>query len=363
LNKLFIIPIEPIETRYTKHWHSYLPAMFKDNLKNTEVIQIEGIDIPPVTTPGAFLDFSATNMYKAKQVERLAKLFSQGEVKNGDHFIFADAWHPGIINLKYMADLLNINIITHGLHHAGSYDPQDFLGRLIGNEDGWCRYAELSMFEAYTHNWYATDYHIDLVARTQLRHVSDDKIDEMKLSNKICQTGWPMEYMLNQFKEYKHIEKQDIILFPHRLAPEKQHDIFLDLAKEMPEYEFITCQDKKLTKHQYHVLLAQSKMIFSANLQETLGIGVPEGMAVNAIPCVPDRLSYSEMYSEHFKYPSEWTDSFEDYLSNKDKLVAYIKLQIESYDKIRPMLADEFETIYSNFFCATNLIETINNGK
>ena len=55
-------------------------------------------------------------------------------------------------------------------------------------------------------------------------------------------TGWPMEYLKTMFTPKK---KEDIILFPHRIAPEKQVEIFRDLAKEMPEYKFIVCQDTR----------------------------------------------------------------------------------------------------------------------
>ena len=87
-------------------------------------------------------------------------------------------------------------------------------------------------------------------------------------------------------------------MFPHRIAPEKQHDIFLDLADSFPDYKFITAHDKQLTKNEYHELLAKSKMVFSANLQETLGISWYEGASLGAVPFVPDRLSYSEMAIE-----------------------------------------------------------------
>jgi hypothetical protein len=73
----------------------------------------------------------------------------------------------------------------------------------------------------------------------------------------------------------------------------------------------VVCQDQQLSKDEYHTLLGQSKIVFSANLQETLGISCYEGTLVDAIPMVPDRLSYSELYHEGFKYPSEWTESFE----------------------------------------------------
>lgn len=356
MQKLFIIPIEPIETRYTIHWHSHLPTLFKENLDNVQVIQVDGTEVPPVPSPGAFLDFGATNIYKSSQLIAIAEYFRTGQVSTGDKFLFTDAWNTSILQVKYMSELLGINVELHGLHHAGSYDPQDFLGRLI-KDKRWTNCTEKAIYHALDYNWFATDFHIEMFAD----NVFGDPLEFSYI--KCPRTGWPMEYMTEQFKNYQGAVKEDIILFPHRLAPEKQHNIFLDLSTALPEYNFVTCQDKNLSKSEYHKLLAKSKMVFSANLQETLGIGVPEGMAVGAIPCVPDRLSYEEMYSETYKYPSEWTTSFEDYLSHKDKLVSHIKAQMESYDTIKLELESEFNRMHSEFFCATNLIKVIKNDK
>ena len=42
------------------------------------------------------------------------------------------------------------------------------------------------------------------------------------------------------------------------------------------------------------------------------------------MPMVPDRLSYKEMAIEEFKYPSEWTESYNTYSNNKDKVIEKI---------------------------------------
>ena len=93
------------------------------------------------------------------------------------------------------------------------------------------------------------------------------------------------------------------------------------LQEEMPEYEFIVCQEFNFTKDQYHKLLESAKIVFSANLQETLGISCYEGALAGALPMVPDRLSYSEMYTNEFKYPSEWTRSWSSYKKHKQLLL------------------------------------------
>ena len=348
---VFLVDLEAVETRYTGQWKTHVPDLLEEAEHAVTIIQ-GPTDIPNATTPGAFLNFGGTNIYKARQVEEIARLFTSGTVVDGDHFLFTDAWHPGIINLKYMAELLGIKVKIHALWHAGSYDPQDFLGRLIGDAD-WVRHSEKAFFHAIDYNYFATDFHIDMFCFNLF------KCPRWMFEGKIFRTGWPMEYMPAALEFFKQIPKRDLILFPHRIAPEKQVEIFRDLAVSMPEYEWIVCQDQPLNKLQYHGLLGTAKMVFSANLQETLGISCYEGALVNAIPMVPNRLSYSEMYDDAFKYPSEWTESWDSYITHKDELMAVIKNHIENYDTLISTIQQQAADLHDCFFSATALLENI----
>ena len=243
-------------------------------------------------------------------------------------------------------------MVTHGLWHAGSYDPQDFLGRLIGDAP-WVRHAEKSFFFSYDHNYFATDFHIKMFARN-LFDTYDDGSNPY-----VTQTGWPMEYMPNELAPYKNLKKRNLILFPHRLAPEKQVEIFKDLANRLPQYEFVICQEKELSKHEYHTLLGEAKIIFSANLQETLGISCYEGTLVNAIPLVPDRLSYTEMYQSHFRYPSVWTENFQSFDTYRYELCEMIVQDIETYENRIPWIEQQAEELSKKFFSATNLLKNL----
>ena len=349
---VFLVDLEAVETRYTGQWKTHVPDLLEEAGHAVTIIQ-GPTDIPDATTPGAFLNFGGTNIYKARQVEEIARLFTSGTVVDGDHFLFTDAWHPGIINLKYMAELLGIKVKIHALWHAGSYDPQDFLGRLIGDAP-WVRHSEKAFFHAIDHNYFATQFHIDMFHKNLL---NDQPLNISK--DKIVRTGWPMEYMENTLLPYKNLPKRNLILFPHRIAPEKQVEIFRDLAESMPEYEWIVCQDQNLTKDQYHQLMGQAKIVFSANLQETLGISCYEGALVNAIPIVPDRLSYTEMYSSIFKYPSAYTESWDSYQAYKSELMDVIHYHIENYPSTLRILRAQAEILHTNFFSATTLVENI----
>ena len=351
---IYIVDLEPVETRYTAQWKKHVPALLRKAGYDVQVIDGPE-DIPRATTPGAFLNFGGTNIYKSVQVEKIGRLFCAGSVRAGDHFLFTDAWHPGIINLKYMSELLNIPVKIHALWHAGSYDPQDFLGRLIGN-DPWVRHAEKSFFHAIDYNYFATDFHIEMIGHNLLG-LDKETIDQGYVADgKVVRTGWPMEYMQDILTPYKGMEKKNLVLFPHRIAPEKQVDIFRDLKHQLPQYEFVVCQDQQLTKNEYHNLLGEAKLVFSANLQETLGISCYEGAVVDAIPMVPDRLSYKEMYLNEFKYPSVWTVDFDNYKTHRieicDKIVDYI----ENYKSYLPALKKQTEVLHEQFFSAKELV-------
>jgi hypothetical protein len=355
MSRIFLVDLEAVETRYTGQWKSHVPALLRKEGHDVQIIS-GPTDIPSATTPGAFLNFGGTNIYKAAQIESMGRLFCNGAVRPGDHFIFTDAWHPGIINLKYMSELLDIPVTTHGLWHAGSYDPQDFLGRLVGDKP-WVRHAEKSFFHAFDHNYFATDFHIEMFCEELLGCIVG--LRENHDNNKIVRTGWPMEYMADTLNMYKNMPKRDLILFPHRIAPEKQVEIFRDLKEHLPQYEFVVCQDQQLTKNEYHNLLGEAKLVFSANLQETLGISWYEGALVGAIPMMPDRLSYSEMAFDAFKYPSEWTESFEAYTVHRPEVCNKIMQYMNNYEKFLPSLNKQVVSLTEHYFSCNKLLEML----
>lgn len=320
---IYIVDIEAHETRYTGEWKLRLPMQLQ-KATGEPIEVISGDNATQDTTPGAFINFNTTNKYKAQQIQKIAHLFEMKQVKDGDYFLYTDAWNPTVLQLKYMAQMNNVKITIGGMWHAGSYDPNDFLGREIGDEN-WIENTEMAMFESYDDNFFATQYHIDLFANKY-----KDKIT-INDYGKISRVGWPLEYLKTTLKRHNTSPKENLIVFPHRITEEKQPDIFRDLATALPEYKFVFAQEQKLSKTQYHNLLGRAKMVFSANLQETLGISWYEGLLCGAVPLLPNRCSYSEIAPGQFLYPSQWTINFEAYKENKSNLVERIKTRMENY--------------------------------
>jgi len=353
---IYLIDLEYVETRYTAQWKTEFPQSIADKT-GQDITVIEGPIIESDVSSGSFLDFAATNIYKSEQTKILAQFFAEGKIKDGDHFVFADAWHPGVLNLKYMVSLLGYDVTIHGLWHAGSYDTNDFLGRDIGPVP-WVRYTELAMFDAFDKNYFASQFHIGMFASV----MAPDPSQQEYLQSKMVRTGWPMEYLGPTLdRDTIGVEKQNLILFPHRNAPEKQLEIFKDLEAQLPEYDFINCAEFDLKKPDYHLLLGQAKMVFSANLQETLGISCYEIMRTGGVPFVPNRLSYMEMYDDVFKYPSIWTESWENYQNNQENLKNRIRYLMENQNNndIRGALNTNKEKLEKHYFSAENLYQEL----
>jgi hypothetical protein len=85
--RIFLVDLESVSTRYTCEWKTHLPTLLRRHGHNVDVISGPD-DIPTATTPGAFLNFGGTNIYKSRQVEIMGRLFCDSKVKAGDHYKF-----------------------------------------------------------------------------------------------------------------------------------------------------------------------------------------------------------------------------------------------------------------------------------
>jgi hypothetical protein len=97
-------------------------------------------------------------------------------------------------------------------------------------------------------------------------------------------------------------------------------------------------------------------MVFSANLQQTLGISCYEGAIVGSMPLVPDRLSYHEMYDEGWQYPSEWTKSVNNYYAHKQELCDRIVHMMSNYSSFVTPVNTLSLKLTNNFFSAASLL-------
>ena len=293
---LYVIPIEPLEERYSEQWLRWTKAYLKKTCLRKDYRVIN----PPAyksISNGAFLDVVNTNVYKNAQLKIILGMFQKNQVKDGDIFWFHDMWFPGLEMLAYIRDALGLKIKIYGMLHAGTYDPNDFLTQK--GMRGWGHYLEASWFKIVNGVFVATNFHKQFIMNGST----------YSQPNRIHVTGFPMYAEEFALPQNAYDERDKIIVFPHRLDSEKQPDLFDEFKQELLEkclwardYTFIKTKDVCRTKEEYYALLRRAEYAVSFALQETWGIAQTESALCGCVPIVPDRLSYSEMYPSQFKY-------------------------------------------------------------
>jgi hypothetical protein len=347
---IYIVPIEPIDARYTKQWYTNIPAIINEEITNRgldiSVVTIDGKPITDVTTSGAFLDFGATNVYKASQTEAISRLFSAGKIQAGDKFLVTDAWNFAITAIRYMSDLLDIPVEIHGIWHAGAYDPTDILGYKMAKP--WPHHVERSWYHCCDYNYYATDFHKNMF----LRNLGI----EPEYHHKAVRSGQPHTPIIEQCSQFADTPKNSAILWPHRYNDDKQPAIAEDIAKAM---DTVITQKMNLCKEEFYKQLGQASVIFSCSLHENLGISVMEAALAGVIPVLPDRCSYSEMYLPEFLYPSVWTESFEAYQQNRAQVLFFISDRIVNRGRYLGALAQQRDILVKKYLKPTIMINKL----
>lgn len=356
---IYHVCLEPIDQRYTKQWYDTIPNQISSMVhmlgktnESWRVETVEGESIPDQTTPGAFLDFGATNVYKGSQVAKISKLFTEGKIQPGDKFLITDFWHFGITAIRYMSELLEIPVEIHSIAHAGAYDPSDILGMKMTKD--WSAAQEQAWFYASDYMYFGSEFHKDMF----LKNLKIKKSEHRKA----IRSGQPHLAITNAISKFYGLpRKSNMIIFPHRLNSDKQPEIFKDLVEALPDdWCYMITQEEQLTKAEYYKALAASKIVFSCSLHENLGISQMEGVLCGSIPVVPNRASYKEMYDETFKYPSDWTSSWENYKQNKDKLVHFCTSLMKNYDQIhKNELAKQRQTLINDYLNANVMFENL----
>ncbi len=294
MGELIFAPIELLEERYSAQWFEWFMRDFA--LKGITPTVVGDTTLRQINV-GQFLDVYETHIYKSKQLQEIILFIKEGW--EGTIF-FMDLWFPGIEALAYIRDCAKRKIRISGMLHAGTWDPWDFLSQ---NECGaWGRYVEYGWLRLVDQIFVASRFHKELI-RSYMVDMGDWSLIESKFEI----VDWPCYQSRALRNKY---QKENIVVFPHRLAPEKAPEIFEQLQKVYIDRtqnfntQFLRTKDMCSTKAGYYELLARSKVAFSSALQETFGIAMVEAWNLGAIPVCPDRLSYPETMEAWPRYRS-----------------------------------------------------------
>lgn len=287
MSKIWVFPLEPIDTRYTKQWYGWFKEVMKDLGVNFEYV--DGDRVKSNLEKKFFLDPISTHVYKFSQLTKFFKLLSKGEVKRGDICFFFDLWFDGLESLQYLRKMADFDLKIAGVLHAGSYDPWDLLHQkgleyyFEELENSWLKFIDKIFV--------ASNWHKELL--TMRRKVDEDKI---------IVSGLPVD--VEGMREFYSKEREDYFVFTGRLSIEKGIDVIDKLLKQgLP---IIKCLEKGYAKKEYYKVLSKARGVIAPSRQETFGYGVVEGMALDITPIVPDKLSFVDYVPRQWRYRDEF---------------------------------------------------------
>lgn len=288
---LWLMPLEPIEERYTGQWYEWFPEVL--GLEGIEYEMIDGEAVESELEGEFFLDPIATNIWKSTQLRNLLGRIDNGEVTDGDTIFFFDLWYPGIESLAYIRDLTGIEFEIAGVLHAGTYDPHDLTAQ--AGMDSWGQDLENSWFSFIDTAFVATMYHKNLLMKQR-------KTWEMDLQV----TGLPVD-IKRLVKMRSEGERNDRVVFTGRQSDEKGWPFIRELRQK--GYNVFSTLSYDFDKDEYYEFLADSKAVIAPSKQETFGYGVVEGMALGCEPIVPDALAFQQTVPDGSRY--EYRESAE----------------------------------------------------
>lgn len=300
---LYVLPLEPMEERYTEQWYRW----FKEELEaaGEEFTYIDGEQMDTGVEVGTVLDAAGTNYWKMTQMAKVCRLFKERKVKDGDRFFTMDLWHPGLEAIPYMAELYGVHVRIFGFLHAGSYYTEDFAEPMAQ----WAKFFEVGWARMCEKIFVGSEYHRKLFMRSR------------DMEARIVVTGNPFKSSeLAPYRIPVEAKKRQVI-FPNRWDKEKRPAEFVYIARNMPDVHFVVTTSRRtltndpklkwvaeearklpnvtiyegISKAQYYRLAAESKVYLSTSIDETFGYCLVETLALGCYPVVRHGFSYCEI--------------------------------------------------------------------
>ena len=290
MDKLWVLPLEPYEMRYTIQWRKWFEQILKNKGIGYEFIEGNPFNVDKIHT-GEVLDVYKTNIWKLEQTAKLIKAMRYKIVQDGDKIFTFDMWHTGLEAIQYVKSMTGLKVDVYGIWHAGSYDHSDFTYR--HGFEPWAFKLEQVWAQMAKKMFVGSKYHQKM-------------IKDMRGIDTIV-TGLPID--VTGLEKYDYAKKDNTVVFTSRLDPEKRPDmarrIQKKVEKNVKDVEFIYTHEHKYSKEQYYNVLGKSKIVLSTALHENFGIGVIEGISCGCYPIVPRDLSYSDYLPVRCTYTTE----------------------------------------------------------
>jgi glycosyltransferase involved in cell wall biosynthesis len=217
--------------------------------------------------------------------------------------------------------------------HAGSWIPSDDVATKLGTKE-WCKEYEESIFNLCDGIFVGSEFHKELIGK----FFSDNHI-----YNKVHNTGLPFypSELSKYRKDWK--DKDNIVIFPHRLHLEKHPELFDSMVakwkRKFPNWQFIKTMKMNLNKEQYYKLLGRSKIVVSYAEQENFGFSTLEAASLGCMLILPNKVVYPEFWPTECIY-----EDYDDCVNKVTSLLSgYKPKSLDTISKFPYIFEDSVE--------------------
>lgn len=372
MTNLYIIPIEPLEERYTGEWYKHLPGIFEQEGFN--VVTIDGESLSDTVDVGTFLDMNSTIFYKAAQMQKIARMFREKLIKNNDVFFVSDLEFWGIESLRLMSQINGVSIKIFGFLHAASYTTEDAFAVAAPYQ----KYTELGWLKAVDGIFVGSNYHKRAVMERRVNPYADEA-DKREIDKKIVVTGNPLFASAYDTSDLDTVVKKNKIVITNRFDIEKRPDQSLmaallvkeqrpdteivittsrpvfksnqqwlvDIARMYEKQGLVTIKES-LTKKEYHDELKSAKVMLSNSIEENFGYCIVEAIIFGVAPVLTRGLSHVEIVQNYDQFLFSTIDE------QVTKTIAFL-------DRNEPFSAPIFTDWY--FMAATTMARVMANAE
>jgi glycosyltransferase involved in cell wall biosynthesis len=316
MSKIIYIPLEELPQRYTGMMNAAI-------YPKVDISLYPKIEIDTEIKRGQFLDIVNTCKFKAAQLQMIADLFNEGKIENGDAFLVGDIFFPGIEMIKYMSELLGLDVKVYGINYAGRADKTDFVQQL----SHWADASEAGYHFICDGIFVGSEDH------------KNNVVNFFGLNTATVHTTglvWDLNYMQTFKEQIGNVEKEDFVIWPHRWCEEKGINELIEFAKNTKKKIVITSSGPKkdlgklpknieyrhgLTKGEYFELMAKARWYLSNAYQETFGYTIQEAIFFGCNILVPNRACCPEMVPSRNVYHS--VSEIETKFNSEDLTVPY----------------------------------------
>lgn len=337
--KVFIVDNDVTGVRYTTYWSDFVPKEIKSWGYDVEVIKGH-------PNPNWKYGYHNNFLSVASLYNNAGQLIINRHVPDDAIFIFPNARHPLVLALTEYKCLYKKNWKFLGFWDDGIYytylnfKSNMYYGKYKGYYD-WSLKFEKFLSACYDINLINNEH--------QLAHFKRF-LNNAKANIQICPN--PFSY-LYEYAKKQITEKSDLIVCITR--PSSQHDInlFVNLRKIYPEYDFVLCYEKNWSIIEHYRLLSKAKIVISHSAKEANPFPIWEALMFGCIPLIPDTNINKLFFGNTYTFPRKiLIPPFLNYIKARhfmhDKIKGYMENYLDYSEQIPILCKDVHDKYYSS---------------